>query len=221
MINNTTTTQRKKRTYKFEKLSDEAQQAALERMRNWYTDEGWWESVYEDFIRICETIGVEVNEKDIYFSIDSGEDGAKFGADVKLLKLIAGMRDKKYLEVAPLLHEQHRSFTPKASTLDHRVLDLIQRDWIDVTIETDTHRRCYSTKCRMRWNYSYNACVNYNNIDDQMTELEDWVTDIISELDNLLLRMLERECQDRSSNNYIMECIKEQGYRFDKEGALA
>jgi hypothetical protein len=210
-----TTVQRKQISYAFDKLSDEAKQTVLESMRTWYEDERWWDDCYGDFENICDEIGVEVDAKKIFFTM---EDGVKFTSRIKLQKLIAGIVEKKYLKVMPYLHEQYKSFTPERCTVDPRVLDLIERGWIDVTIETDTSRRCYSSHCRMRWNYDYNECVNYNNIEAQMTDLESWVTDIVSELDHLLERMLDREYSDRSSNAYLIESIKEQGFLFNKAG---
>ncbi|TQM89759.1 hypothetical protein [Roseinatronobacter monicus] len=51
--------------YQFSELSD----AAKEKARDWWRaggmDYDWWDSVYDDFGRICEILGVDLKTRDI------------------------------------------------------------------------------------------------------------------------------------------------------------
>lgn len=213
---------RRNTTYTFQKLSEDARQTVLESMREWMVDEGWWEDVYDRFENICATIGVEVDVKQIFFNcFYSQGSGAKFAASVNIHELVKGINKKTYLENYPGLQKEVSSFTPQNCTVNPRILDLIQRDWIDLTIHVDTSLRCYSSKTRVSWNYTYNECRNYKHIENEMTALESWITDIIAELDNLLHRQLENQYDYLTSDRAITALIVDYNYRFTKEGIRA
>ena len=48
--------------YKFEELSDDAKQKAVDSMRNINVDHDWWDYIYED----ADNVGLEITEFDIY-----------------------------------------------------------------------------------------------------------------------------------------------------------
>lgn len=205
--------------YQFNELSEDAQQKAIDKFRDLNVDFDWWDSVYDDFKMICDTVGIDVDLKKTYFSgFSSQGDGATFTASVDLLKLIDGINNKKYLEHAPNIHDEVRSFTPSPCTIDARVLDLIKREWIDVTVSVNARDRSYSSEHEFNSNYTHNECVNYDRIEKQLTDLESWIDDVVSEFDNLLYRLLEKEYEYRTSDEAVKEGIIANEYEFTKDG---
>jgi hypothetical protein len=205
--------------YKFNELSPEAQEKALERFHDINIHHDWWNFVYEDFKMFCEAIGIDVDLERTYFSGFSHQgQGASFTADVDILQLIEGINDKKYLEHAPKIHEEVRSFAPKPCTVDRRIVDLIKRGWIDVSVYIKAGYRPYRSIVEFSRDYTYNECINYNNVEQQLEELESWVEDIVSELDNLLFVWLEQNYDYYTSEEAIKESILANEYEFTQDG---
>ena len=54
-----------KEVFTFDELSDDAKQTAIGAARDWNVDHDWWDIVYDDFERICDIIGIDLDTKPI------------------------------------------------------------------------------------------------------------------------------------------------------------
>jgi hypothetical protein len=206
------------KVYKFDELSEEAQEIAIEQFSDINVDYDWYEFVYDDFSEICKTIGISVDLKRTYFSgfYHQGS-GSSFTADIDLFNLIKGIENKTYLDYAPNLEKENR-FRPSQLNIGKRVLDLIKRGWIDVSCDIVPTNRETSVKVDFSSNYSYNQCVNYNNIDAEIENLENWMIEIADDLNSLLYNLLEKEYEYKTSKDAIIETIKANEYEFHANG---
>lgn len=205
-------------TYSFAELSEKAKAKAIDQFRDINTDHEWWDYVYSDFGEICNTIGIEVDLKHTYFNGFSIQgQGATFSADIDLSKLIEGIKNKTWANHAPNL-EQDNNFTPSPCPVDKRVLKLIEQGVIDLSCGIEHNSRYYSSKVDFSSNYTYNECIDYNNIEAELKKLEDWLKDIAGELDSLLFNLLEKEYDYMTSEEAIIETIEANDYQFLESG---
>lgn len=203
--------------YKLNELSEEIKSKVIDKFRYSQVEYNeWYDSTYEDFKMICDTIGVDVDLKKTYFSgFSSQGDGASFTASVDVPKLIDGINRKKYLEHAPKIHEEVKSFTPSFCEIDKRVLDLIKREWIDISVSIHADNRPCTSRYKFEHSYTHG---DKNNIEKQIEYLDTWIDGIVSELDNLLYRLLEIEHDFLTSDDSVKEHIIASEYEFTKDG---
>jgi hypothetical protein len=82
------------KVYKFEELSDEAKQVAIDNNRDINTDYEWWNPMFEGFTELLEKQGFY--ETEIYFSgFYSQGDGACFDGKVDALKFAESINEKR------------------------------------------------------------------------------------------------------------------------------
>jgi len=95
--------------YEFAELEETAKEKAIEADRYINVDYHWWDVIYDDFISICETIGVTVDKKNIFFrGFYSQGDGSGFTADIDLPVLLDGIINQKWKNYAPKLDRFNR-----------------------------------------------------------------------------------------------------------------
>lgn len=206
------------KVYKFNELSKTAKEKAIESFYDINMDYDWWDSVYEDFSMFCETIGLTIDTDKTYFrGFSSQGNGAAFTGYINLIEFIDGINKRKYLSHAPNTKEETR-FNPSICLVDKRVIDLINRRWIDVNIDIIANDRQYSTKLSFSTNYTYNQCNNYIHIDNELSKLEDWLEEVLNDLTHHLYRLLEKEHEYLTSKEAITETIKANEYEFKKDG---
>lgn len=207
------------KVYKFDQLDERAKQIAIDGMRDINVDYDWWDSVYEDFSMLCEKIGLTVDQKKTYFSSFSSQgNGAGFTADVDLLKLIAGISGETWREHAPQL-DKDNNFTPNKCKVNNRVLSLIKSGVIEFSVDCEGKDRGYPhTKANISYDYTSGNCVNYKNIDKELSYLEDWVESVVGELDSLFFKLLEGQYDYLTGDEAIKETIEANEYEFLKDG---
>lgn len=114
-------------TYTFEELSEEAQQNALEKCRNWNAEDGFWsDCVIDDIKAIGELIGIDI--EDVYFSgFSSQGDGAQFEGYysykkgcLKALKEYAPMEYDVHIIAKALQELQRKNFYALSAYVKHR-----------------------------------------------------------------------------------------------------
>jgi hypothetical protein len=96
------------KAYQFSELSEEAQERAIDKHREWDIVDGWYDVVFEDAKQCGEILGIEI--KNIWFSgFSSQGDGACFDGEYSYAKRSC---------------ELIREYAPKDETL-HRIADTL------------------------------------------------------------------------------------------------
>jgi len=198
---------------------DELAGAAKEKARAWYRegafDYDWFESVYDDFERICAIIGIRLDTHPvrlfgggtrqkpcIWFSgFWSQGDGACFEGHYSHMKGAS---------------RHIRDYAPKDIEL-HRVadaLEAIQRRNFYQLHAAVTHfgRYCHE--------YSMSISVERDspNGQDMTADAEDAVTEALRGLARWLYRQLEREYEYLASDEAVDEAISTNDYTFTETG---
>ncbi len=200
--------------YKFEELSPEAKSKALAWYREGNLDYSWWENTYEDFLRICEIIGVNVagrwgceNPKGpgshaIYFSgFCSQGDGACFEGRYSFKK---GAR------------KAIRKYAPEDTRL-HRIVDELtelQRKHQYGLAATITHVGGYYHSGSVRIDIA-NERFDRDIPDDAEKALKECLRDLM----NWLYRQLETEHDYLQSDESCEENIVANDYEFLEDGS--
>lgn len=200
--------------YQFSELKEEAKETALDKMRDINTDYRWWDFEYDNFKTIAEYVGVTVDLKKTYFCgfYHQGQ-GSSYTASVNIIKLLQGVKEMAW-----------KAYAPKAEldfpviNIDRRVLDLIQRDIIDTWAKVEPTNRETSVNVSIDLNFSYNRCGNYNCIEDELSRLEEDITDVCEQLNHFLFTALQKAYEYLTSDAAITETIKANGYSFTADG---
>jgi hypothetical protein len=203
--------------YQFCELTEAAQAKALELER--YTNvefEDWYEYTLNDFCTICETIGIEIEEKNISFQgFYSQGDGSSFDATVNITALINGIQNKTWKDYAPLLE-----LPLSAPRVNRRILKLIANGSIDFV--TTTERRGSSNlKIDTEYNYTPHRSRGHNRIDAQLDKLESWVEKSLAMLNLYLYKSLQESYEIEISDEAVKEAIEGSQYLFTADGNYA
>lgn len=205
--------------FKFDELEDDAKEKALDGFRDVNVHHDWWDYIYDDFKEFCKTIGIDVDTRKTWFSgFSSQGDGAGFTSDINFITLVEGVQSKSYLEHAPKIHEEHKSFKLDACPADRRIIDLIKRKWISISVHTEGIDRPYDTRMHFDWSREGAALVDYRMTEKQIDIIESWLEDVLSELTSLLYRMLEKEYEYQTSDEAVKETIIANEYEFTADG---
>ncbi|WP_192361443.1 antitoxin of toxin-antitoxin stability system [Mesorhizobium mediterraneum] len=198
---------------------DELSEAAKEKARAWYRegafDYDWYESVYNDFERICAILGVELKTKTvalmgggarqkpcIWFSgFWSQGDGACFEGHYRHAKAAPGTI---------------RDHAPKDDEL-HRLADALQ---------TSQRRNFYQLHAaishRDRYYHEYTMAIAVERdsptYQDMTADAEEAVTEALRDLARWLYRQLEREYEYLTSDVVVDEAILANEYTFTATG---
>jgi hypothetical protein len=204
------------KVYKFDALSDEAKKKAIEYFRDTNVDYDWWNFVYEDLTMLCETMGIEVDTKQTYFSgfAHQGQ-GSAFTADIpSIVVTIKAVDEEKWKEHAP----NDKINLPKSSKNIQRILKLIDSDAIDWSSNIVTGGRETSVKVEFSSRYQGDYVSDLTNIDNTLEQLAEHIQDIVDELNHWFFKRLEDEYDYLTSDKAVIESIKSNEYEFTKDG---
>lgn len=201
--------------YQIDELSD----VARERARCWYrnTLDGfpWWDSVYEDFLRICTIIGVDVamaswhsagasrvSDPCIYFrGFSSQGDGASFEGVYKYARH-ASYEIRQYAPQDEALH-----------AIADQLLEIQRRNFYQITARI-TQRGLYYHEYTMRIDVSRDSPSGQ----DMTTDAEEGIIKALRDLARWLYRSLEREWDYQTTDGAIDDAIRANGYTFTVGG---
>lgn len=202
------------RLYQFSELDEDAKKKALNKMRDINLDHRWWDFVYDNFKTIAAYIGITVDLKKTYFSgfYHQGQ-GSAYTASVDVKKLLHGVKTMGWREHAPKVQLDF----PAIAT-DRRILDLIQRDFINSWVKVETTNRDTSVNVSVDLRFSYNKCKNYNCIEDEVSRLEKAITEVCEELNHFLFTTLKKEYEYLSSDAAVKDTIEANEYSFTADG---
>ncbi|MBW7893071.1 MAG: hypothetical protein H3C48_19020 [Chitinophagaceae bacterium] len=203
--------------YQFAELSEEAKHTALDSMRDTNIDYEWWDFVYDDFSTLCKYIGIETDTHKMFFrGFYLQGDGSSFAASVDLMKLVNGIRNQSWKEYAPDLQ-----IDLEPCPLQNRMLSLIERGFIDSYIRIKNANRETSVSLEADFNYSYNKCDEYINIDIELDRLETWLDDTAHTLNHHFYKQLQHEYEYLTSDEAVRETIEVNEYEFTHDGQPA
>jgi hypothetical protein len=200
------------RGYKFSELNREAQLIVVEKYADINVDGEWWEIVYDNFKTVANVLGVTVDLKKTWFQLPP-ERGSSYTAEVNVLTLIKSLETKAWENIIPL---PNFNFLPL--TINKRVISLMESRIIDASASVSAANRESEILVQFDSNYNSNACLNYNNIDAQLSTLEEMVTDACGELNHFLIKELEQDYEYRTSKEQITKTFLVNQYRFSKDG---
>lgn len=191
--------------YKFDELTDEAKQKAIEKLYDINVDhDGWYEFIFEDAKEIGKLIGIDIDK--IYFSgFSSQGDGACFEGSYNYEKNSV----KKIKEYAPKdikLHSIAES------------LQSIQKK----------HFYKLNANIKHRGHYYHEMCTdiqvykdgNYLSSESEL-KAEEEIKDILRDYMRWIYKSLESNYDYCTSEEAIIETIEANDYDFTKDGKLA
>lgn len=219
--------------FQFDELSDRAKEVAREWYRQASLDYEWWDSVYEDAIRMAEIIGIEIDyrhhspnrpgakgykEPKIWFSGFSCQgDGACWEGSYRY----AAGALKKLEEEAPAFYKDEAGARqPIPSNVElHRIAKALQ----------DVQRRhFYKLEARSthRGHYNHSGCMSIEvaHTEDLYRDLgdaEDEVKEALRDFADWVYRRLEEEYSWLTSDEQVDESIRSNEYTFDGGGNRA
>ena len=188
--------------YSFEDVMNDAElkDKVLDKHRDINTDHDWWECTYEMWKEDLHELGFY--ETDIRFSgFYSQGDGASFTGRVDVYNWI-----KKND-----INGTYRRLLPFIGTvIDYS--DSLKRDrWHDYVHEN-------TTSLDINWYIDTNK--DHPRIYALLDKLEEDIYLSHFKLNVEIYRSLEREYDDMRSDEYILECLEQNGYEFDEEGNI-
>jgi hypothetical protein len=202
--------------YTFDELTPDAQNKAIENLRDVKYHYDWWESTYDDFHSIAKYFGFDVDLKNTWFTLSYSQgDGSSFTADVDVLKLISCIESEGWKEYAP----KENFSLPSISKNVLRICKLIERNKIDIG-KVHIYPCNRETNVSIVFEHDYANTRVLERIEYAIGELNEIVLDTAKELNKFLYRQLRDECDYQSSREAIIETIKANEYTFTENGKL-
>jgi len=187
--------------YKFEELSKEGQEKALEKMRDINVNYNWWDYSLEYWTEELDKLGF--TDANINFSgFWSQGDGASF---------TAGIDGGKYIK-ANKLGKQFRS-----------LLNIINKEW---TVSGKVYRidhhysHEYTVSVSIESDYYTEDETRYNRIENQLQELQAYILEDVRTLSRKIYKELEKEYEYQTSDEQVKDTILANEYEFNERGGL-
>jgi hypothetical protein len=205
--------------YKFDELSESAQQKAMDEYRQFVSENMDYEFVYEDAAAIGDILGIDLRTKTvtlmngstrldpcIYWSgFRSQGDGACFEGSYRYAKGAA----KRIREHAPLDAELHR-IADRLQALQKAHFYGLKAD-----MEHSGHY-CHSGCMRVSVSHAWDDASGYDR------ELpEDELRELMRDFADWVYRVLESEYEYQTADEAIRDGIEANGYEFTENGSIA
>lgn len=202
--------------YEFAELEEKAKEKAVEADRYINVDYRWWDVIYDDFIAICQTIGITVDKATIFFrGFYSQGDGSGFVAEIDLPVLLDAVVNQRWKEYAPKLE-----LDLALPEIDKRVIKLIRDSKLDIAPQITHPHRNYYVKAELNENLPY--CFHgYPLIEKQLDLLEDGLIKIAETLNRHLYKSLQNEYEYQTDEQAVTEAIEANEYWFTSDGKKA
>ena len=201
--------------YRFDELSEDAKQRAIEWYRNGNLDYKWWDFVYEDCANIADIIGIDLRNRkvklmdgstrydpDIYFSgfYHQGS-GSSFRGSYRYKK---GCK------------KEIRSYASVDAEL-HRIVDGLQAvqssHFYAISAHIEPGR--YDNTIRVGVDYDPN---NYQYLQDGA---EQEIEDLMNAFNGWIYSRLQSEYEYLQSDECIAESLEANEYEFTQEGSIS
>lgn len=202
--------------HSYAELDTDAQQKARVRFSEINTDYSWWDTDYEDFVNICETIAIHTTPQQISFSgFWSQGDGSTFEATIDTLPFIKAITAQAWKAYAPTL-ELNITQCPCHT----RVMALIESNVIDIRITTERPHTGYWLKCHFESDWATTERV-HPHIEKELERLEQWTSSVLEQLNRYLYGNLQETYEYLTSDEAIGEAIESNEYLFTSDGTYA
>jgi len=191
--------------FKFDELSEKAQERAIEDHRDWELDFEWWDCVYADAMRMGTLMGIVIDTIN-FTGFWSQGDGACFSGRymcepdaVEGIRRETSGKDAELLRIASRLTELQVTLKVEhGCTFECRV--------------NTTTRYCHSGTMHVdEWNvedFDTEADVPVKDFLDLLRHFADWIYD-----------RLEAEHEYLTSDEHIREILTDSDLRFDEDGS--
>lgn len=192
------------KVYQFNELSKEAQAKVIENNYEINVDYEWWDTVYEDLKQLCKTIGIDVDLKKTYFNgfYHQGS-GSSFTAWIDVKECLQAIKEERWKDYAPLEKLSFYNVSDNMVRLCHlcscSIVPSNRESSVKINFDSDT----YGT---------------HANIDEVITEIEDFFEDMANTINHWFYQTLEKEYEYLTSEEAIKETIIANEYEFTKEG---
>ena len=202
--------------YEFAELEEIAKQKAIEAHRYINVDYRWWDFIYDDFISICQTIGITVDKATIFFrGFYSQGDGSGYVAEINLPVLLDSIATQKWKDCAPKLE-----LDLAVPEIDRRVIKLIRESKLDTAPQITHPHRSYYVKAALNENLPY-SFHGYPQIEKQLDLLEDGLIKIAETLNRFLYKSLESEYEYQTTDQAVAGALEDSEYWFTADGKKA
>jgi hypothetical protein len=191
--------------YKFDELSEDAKEHAIEKLYDINVDyDGWYEFIFDDAKEIAKLMGIEI--KNIYFNgFSSQGDGACFEGNYKYAKNSV----KKVIEFAPKDTELHQ--------MVKGLFEIQKKNFYSITANVKQsghyyHSRCTDINVYRQDNQGFEDYLNQSD--------NDAIVELLRDFMNWIYKQLNDDYDYQTSKEAIIETIKANDYDFDEDGNL-
>jgi len=202
--------------YTFRELGRLAKQKALTDYRYINVDFNWWEDEYDDFIHICEGLGIEVHKHTIKFTgFYSQGDGSAFSATVDFNKLPEAVRLETWKRYAPL-----QEFKFPALNVDRRVMKLVIAGILPSEPQIIARYKVNDIVTDLGI-YVVNERKNHDLVFEELEKLEEWLRKVAKILNSYLYDCLQKQYEFLISDTTVKESLLFNEYLFSADGRAA
>jgi len=202
--------------YEFAEMEEKAQQKAIEAHRYINVDYNWWDFIYDDFISICQTIGIEVKKDSIAFEgFYSQGDGSAFKARIDLPRMMETVANQNWKSYAPKLE-----LDLALPEIDRRVYGLIKSGKLDIDPQIKQPTSSYYVRVELNDTIP-NSPYGYPQIENQLDMLVIGLCKIAKNLNRYLYKSLQNEYEYQTADEAVTEAIEANDYWFTSDGKRA
>lgn len=204
--------------YSIGELSKEAQEYACEKYRHFNVDNShWYDCEFDDFVNLCETIGINIPVNGISFSgFWSQGDGSTFASTINVTEFINGIVKQSWREYAPNL-----DFDFDPCPCDKRVIGLIEKEAINFIMFTDKPHKGYWITYYSEYDWTDQTGKERKRIGEELRKLDKWAKKCLETLNRHLYKSLQEEYEYQTSDETLRETFEANEYLFTADGKKA
>lgn len=203
-------------------MTQKYSQEFIDKYRDINVDHEWWDCTYDDFKRVCEILGIEVDAREPSFrGFWSQGDGASWTGTYRAQGLgYAGLEPLPTYDLAPA---KMREYAPEDEEL-HRIADelcLLGRIYHPVYAKIErpygSHYVHSHTMYVTQWEY-YDEELEEEDVDTEIEHhIEETLIALFRDLADWLYKNLEREHDHLTSDEAVIETLEANEIEEDED----
>jgi len=204
--------------YNIDELSIQAQEQAFKRYRHLFAEDSfWYETEFQYFTELCNSIGVLIDRNGISFSgFHSQGDGSSFTSCVDEIQMVRAIESQAWKEYAPTL-ELYLDECP----CDKRVIELIEKEFIECRCMTEKPNSGYWLDIWFEYHFVPFKENDLPNINHELNKFDKWLRNTLKKLNNFLYRSLEKQYEFITSDENLKESFLDNEWLFTEDGKMA